>query len=128
VVERTQALVSEDSGQLLRKLASLWVEPTMRRIAEENLRYKSYTLKIRQILCEATWTKRVARCKLWSKEFWPPNSPDLNSLDYYVRSVVERVTNKSRHPNVTSLRITIEAAFADIDSATLQCANASDRE
>jgi len=39
----------------------------------------------------------------WSKEFWPPNSPDLNSLDYYVCSV-ERVTNKSRHPNVTSLR------------------------
>jgi len=37
----------------------------------------------------------------WSKEFWPPNSPDLNPLDYYVWSVVERVTNKSRHPNVT---------------------------
>lgn len=39
----------------------------------------------------------------WSKEFWPPNSPDLIPLDYYVWSVVERVTNKSRHPNVTSL-------------------------
>jgi len=37
-----------------------------------------------------------------------------------VWSVVERVTDKSRHPNVTSLRIAIEAAFADIDSATLQ--------
>jgi len=35
----------------------------------------------------------------WSKEFWPPNSPDLNPLDHYVWSVVERVTNKSRHPN-----------------------------
>jgi len=41
-------------------------------------------------------------------------------LDYYVWSVVERVTNKSRHPNVTSLRTAIEAAFADINSATLQ--------
>jgi len=56
----------------------------------------------------------------WSKEFWPPNSPDLNPLDYYAWSVVERITNKSRHPNVTSLRTAIEAAFADIDSATLQ--------
>jgi len=56
----------------------------------------------------------------WSKEFWPPNSPDLNPLDYYVWSIVERVTNKSRHSNVTSLRTIIEAAFADIDNATLQ--------
>ena len=56
----------------------------------------------------------------WSKEFWPPNSPDLNLLDYYVWSVVERVTNKSRHPNVASLRAAIEAAFANMDSAALQ--------
>jgi len=41
-------------------------------------------------------------------------------LDYYVWSVVERVTNKSKHPNVTSLKTVIEAAIADIDSATLQ--------
>jgi len=46
-----------------------------------------------------------------------------------VWSIVERVTNKSRHPNVTSLRTAIEAAFVDIDSATLHVhANASDRE
>jgi len=57
-----------------------------------------------------------------------PNSPDLNPLDY-VWNVVERVTNKSRHPKETSLRTAIEAAFADIDSATLYMyANASDRE
>lgn len=55
----------------------------------------------------------------WSKEFWPPNSPDLNPLDYYVWSVVERVTNKTRHPNVASLRAAIEAAFRNMDSAVL---------
>ncbi|KYN18724.1 hypothetical protein ALC57_08952 [Trachymyrmex cornetzi] len=49
-----------------------------------------------------------------------PNSPDLNPLDYYVWSVVEKITNKSRHPNVTSLRTVIEAAFVGMDSATLQ--------
>ncbi|KYM79084.1 hypothetical protein ALC53_10478, partial [Atta colombica] len=48
----------------------------------------------------------------WSKEFWPPNSPDLNPLDYYVWSVVERVTNKSRHLNVSIV--------VDMDSATVQ--------
>jgi len=58
---------------------------------------------------------------VWSKEFWPPNSPDLNPLDYYVWSIVERV-NKSRHSNVMSLRTAIEAAFVGIDSATLQSA------
>jgi len=47
VIERIQALISDDPGQL----ASIDVsEPTMRRIAEEDLRYKSYTLKIRQML------------------------------------------------------------------------------
>jgi len=57
----------------------------------------------------------------WSKEFWLPNSPDLSPLDYYVWGVVERVTNKSRHPNVMSLRTTIEAAFVgSMDCATLQ--------
>jgi len=89
VVERTQALILEDSGQSLRKLASIVgvSKPIMRRIVEEDLRYKSYTLKIRQILSEAARTKRVARCNIdmfWSKKSWPPNSPNLNSLDYYV--------------------------------------------
>ncbi|KYN10864.1 hypothetical protein ALC57_16991, partial [Trachymyrmex cornetzi] len=45
---------------------------------------------------------------------------NLNPLDYYVWGVVERVTNKSRHPNVTSLRTATEAAFVSMDSATLQ--------
>jgi len=63
-----------------------------------------------------------ASCSLQAlvQEFWPSNSPDLNPLDYYAWSAVERVTNKSRHPNVMPLRTAIQAAFADIDSVTLQ--------
>jgi len=61
VVERAQALISNDPRQSLRKLSIVGVsEPTMRRIAEEDLRYKLYTLKIRQMLSEAR-TSRVAR-------------------------------------------------------------------
>jgi len=43
VVKKTQALISEDPGQSLQKLASIVdvSEPTIRRIAEEDLRYKS---------------------------------------------------------------------------------------
>jgi len=61
--------------------------------------------------------------------FWSPNSlSDLNPLEYYVRRVVERVTNKSRQPNVTLLRTVIKVAFVGMDSVTLQRVNASDRE
>ncbi|XP_011135173.1 uncharacterized protein LOC105180667 [Harpegnathos saltator] len=58
----------------------------------------------------------------WSKEFWPPNSPDLNPLDYYVWSVIERVTNKSEHLTVESFRTAVEAAFAAMDRAQLRAA------
>ncbi|CAH2005543.1 unnamed protein product [Acanthoscelides obtectus] len=65
VVEKAQALISEDPVQSLRKLAPVLgvSERTMRRIAED-LRYKSYTIKLRQMLYEATRTKRLARCNL----------------------------------------------------------------
>jgi len=60
-----KGFISDDPGQSLRKLASIVgvSEPTMHRIAEEDLRYKSYTLKI-QMLSEFTRTSRVARCNL----------------------------------------------------------------
>ena len=51
---------------------------------------------------------------------WLLNSSDLNPLDYYVWSIVESVTNKSRHPIVMSLRTAIEVAFVGMDSTTLQ--------
>lgn len=252
IVHRAQELIFEDPGQSIRKLSSVLdvSEKTMRRIVAEDLRYKSYTIKVRQMLSKAARTKRVERCNLllcclrnkaagrlrffsdekiftvdakikrkndrwlaedpedvpivsrtkfpanvhvlgvvsnegdvmpphffnkgenvtkevylnvlmnvvkpwmekesgkpyvfqqdgapahtshlvqnwlsdnvdmfWSKEFWPPNSPDLNPLDFYVWSVVVRITNKSRHPNVASLRASIEAAFADMDRASLK--------
>lgn len=53
----------------------------------------------------------------WSTEFWPPNRPDLNPLDYYVRSVDERVANTTRNPNVATLCTAIEASFTNMDGA-----------
>ncbi|KYM81997.1 hypothetical protein ALC53_07545, partial [Atta colombica] len=44
-----------------------------------------------------------------------PNNPDLNLLDYYVWNVVERVINKSRHLNVTSLRTAVEANWGEFN-------------
>ncbi|EGI69378.1 hypothetical protein G5I_01882 [Acromyrmex echinatior] len=68
VVERAQTLISDDPRQSLRKLASIVgvSEPTMRRIAEEDLRYKSYTLKK---LSEAATTRNCSICP----DFGDPN-------------------------------------------------------
>jgi len=56
-VERVQALISDDP----RHASIVGVsEPTMRRIVEKDLRYKSYTLNIRQMFSEAARTSRVA--------------------------------------------------------------------
>lgn len=105
----------------------------MSRIVKEDLRYNSYTIKVRQMLFEAVRTKRIERCNLLlcslqnsaagglsTGHSGPPNSPDLNPLDFYVCSVVESATNKSRHPKVASLRAAIEAAFADMDRDSLK--------
>lgn len=50
----------------------------------------------------------------WSKHFWPPNSPDLNPLDYYVWGTLERETNKSSHNTVESLKRAITTAAANM--------------
>lgn len=44
----------------------------------------------------------------WSKEFWPPSSPDANPMDYYVWSVCEREVNKQPHTNIGTLQVKIK--------------------
>ena len=58
IIQRAQELIFEDPGQSIRKLSSVVgvSEKTMRRIVEEDLRYKSYTIKVRQMLSEAART------------------------------------------------------------------------
>ncbi|QQP34859.1 Putative transposable element [Caligus rogercresseyi] len=40
----------------------------------------------------------------WSKDFWPPQSPDLNPLDYSIWSQVEKKTCQVRQPNIEALK------------------------
>ena len=56
----------------------------------------------------------------WTKEFWPPNSPDLNPLDYFVWGEVERVSNKNPHPSREALKRTIEETMAAMDRAVVK--------
>lgn len=51
----------------------------------------------------------------WGKEVWPPNSPDLNPLDYFVRSVIERDVNRQPHSDIASLKVKIEEVMSNLD-------------
>ncbi|QQP52144.1 Transposable element tcb2 transposase [Caligus rogercresseyi] len=51
----------------------------------------------------------------WGKEVWPPSSPDLNPLDFFVWGVAERDTNRSPHSTKQSLINSITEVFANFD-------------
>ena len=48
---------------------------------------------------------------------WPPNSPDLNPLDYYVWSIVEEEVNKHLHNN--NLKTDMVRVISEIDKDQL---------
>ena len=52
----------------------------------------------------------------WPKELWPPNSPDLNPLDYSVWWHVERKACAKPHSNVDALKASISKVWAAMDS------------
>uniref|UniRef100_A0A914D8I8 Uncharacterized protein n=1 Tax=Acrobeloides nanus TaxID=290746 RepID=A0A914D8I8_9BILA len=45
---------------------------------------------------------------------WPPNSPDLNPLDYAVWSILEEKACQKPHPNVESLKKALKKAWKEI--------------
>ena len=49
----------------------------------------------------------------WEKEVWPPSSPDLNPLDFFVWGVAERDTNRSLHNTKDSLIGSIKEVFTN---------------
>ncbi|QQP36050.1 Uncharacterized protein FKW44_021026 [Caligus rogercresseyi] len=52
----------------------------------------------------------------WSANYWPPSSPDLNSLDFAVWGFLEKETNSTPHPNVDSLKACNAAAWANMST------------
>ena len=56
------------------------------------------------------WCKEHLR-GFWPAEFWPPQSPDLNPLDYSIWSIVERDSNKTSHKNIADLKASICQAW-----------------
>jgi len=97
VVER---LISDDPGQSLHVLIDV-VKPWMETMASgrpyvfsAGASYESFDSKLalrqhRYVLVQGILVS---------------NSPDLNPLDQYIWSIIERITNKSWHLNMTLLR------------------------
>ena len=48
---------------------------------------------------------------------WTPSSPNLNSLDYFVWSYVENITNMTAHNTKASLIATIHWVFTELPPA-----------
>ena len=51
---------------------------------------------------------------------WPPSSPDLNPLDYFVWSSVENITNMTSHNTKASLIAAIRGVFAELPPALVK--------
>ena len=51
---------------------------------------------------------------------WPPSSPDLNPLDYFVWSYVENITNMTSHNTKASLITAIRRVFAELPPALVE--------
>lgn len=128
VVQRAQEFILEDSGTSLRNWHTFckWMKPpcvrSLKRIWNTRLIYSRYDRRCLRLPRLRKLAKLVSNNlnMFCSKEFWPPNSPDLNPLDYYVWSVIGRVYNKSKHLNVASFQTAIEAAFANLNKEQLK--------
>ena len=51
---------------------------------------------------------------------WPPFSPDLNLLDYFVWSYIENITNMTSHNTKASLIAAIRRVFAELPPALVE--------
>ena len=51
---------------------------------------------------------------------WPPSSPDMNPLNYFVWSYVENITNMTSHNTKASLIAAIRRVFAELPLALVE--------
>ena len=51
---------------------------------------------------------------------WPPTSPDLDPLDYFVWSYLENITNMTSHDTKASLIAAIRRVFAELPPALVE--------
>ncbi len=92
-----------------------WPRPPLGMNSEE----KVHAIIISSLRAGRSVKEIVKFPEFWSKEVWPPCSPDCNPLDYYVWSVCERDVKRSPHNTATSLKAKITEVMANLPRDTL---------
>ena len=57
-----------------------------------------------------------------TKDMWPPSSPDLNPMDYFVWGYLESRVNRRPHTTKASLIASMKQQFASMPSTLVTCA------
>ena len=101
-VMQMQEMVDKDPSMFMRAIGrDLHVsEHCIRSCMMEDICYKTYRMQKGQLLLCPTSRKSQKWLgfhffDLTAPDFWPPNSSDLNPRDFFVRSAVERDTNRT---------------------------------
>ena len=115
-IEKAQAIIDATPQRPIRQIArDLGVSyTTVNACVKEDLKCWSYRRQTSQILTEKTKNLRLI------KSFRLPSSPDLNPLDYFVWSYVEKITNMTSHNTKTSLIAAIHRVFAELPPALVE--------
>ena len=50
-------------------------------------------------------------------DFWPPQSPDLNPLDYSIWWHVSSQACRTRHPNIAALKTAVDEVWNSMDES-----------
>ncbi|VDP08567.1 unnamed protein product [Heligmosomoides polygyrus] len=56
----------------------------------------------------------------WTKHFWPPNSPDLNPMDFAVWGYLQQKVSPKSHQSLNALKASLRRAWDDTDITFLR--------
>ena len=76
----------------------------------------SHTSKKTQKWCEEHFPS------FWTKDLWPPSSPDLNPMDFCVWGILEKEACSSPHNNLEDFRASLKRAWEKIPQDALRAA------
>ena len=76
----------------------------------------SHTSKKMQKWCEEHFPS------FWTKDLWPPSSPDLNPMDFCMWGTLEKEACSSPHNNLEDLRASLKRAWEKIPQDALRAA------
>ena len=109
-------LKGEDYKDILKTKVLPWIKKIAKK---QNYQYvfqqdgaPAHTSKIVQ-----SWMR--LNMNFWKKDFWPPQSPDLNPLDYSIWAQIQSKACKTRHTN-TELKRSVNRAWTQMKKTYVQ--------